>query len=113
VRKGQCPEGQCVKGSERKVSEQKVTEGKVSERKVSERKVSECKVSECKVSERKGSKSEFKKKSDKWELKAFLFNNFFQKSRLKNKSPGVSISGFTVTSNRPSNPFDFLTMNIF
>jgi hypothetical protein len=25
-----------------------------------------------------------------------LFNNFFQKSRLKNKSPGVSISGFTV-----------------
>jgi hypothetical protein len=27
-----------------------------------------------------------------------LYKNFFQKSRLKNKSPGVSISGFTVFS---------------
>jgi hypothetical protein len=36
------------------------------------------------------------KRNEKWELIAFLFNNFFQKSRLKNKSPGVSNSGFTV-----------------
>jgi hypothetical protein len=36
------------------------------------------------------------KKNEKWELIPFLLNNFFQKSRLKNRAPGGCILGFTV-----------------
>jgi hypothetical protein len=36
------------------------------------------------------------KKNEKWELMAFLLNNFFQNSRLKYRAPRGSIGGFTV-----------------
>jgi hypothetical protein len=36
------------------------------------------------------------KKNEKWELMAFLLNNFFQNSRLKYRAPGGSVGGFTV-----------------
>jgi hypothetical protein len=39
------------------------------------------------------------KKKEKWELMAFLLNNFFQNSRLKYRAPGGSIGGFTVVWN--------------